>query len=74
MSRVVTAKQVTMIPAKKKIQEVGASGALVRVAAYCRVSTEEENQQNSYATQISYYTDYINSNPNWKMVGIFAEM
>ncbi len=73
MSRVVTAEQVTMIPAKKKIQEVGASGALVRVAAYCRVSTEEENQQNSYATQISYYTDYINSNPNWKMVGIFAD-
>lgn len=43
------------------------------VAAYCRVSTDEENQKNSYSTQISYYTDYIGSNPNWQLVGIFAD-
>ncbi len=32
----------------------------LRVAAYCRVSTAEEEQQNSYQVQISYYTDLIN--------------
>ena len=45
----------------------------LRVAAYCRVSTDEENQKNAYSTQISYYTDYIGSNPNWQLVGIFAD-
>ena len=44
-----------------------------RVAAYCRVSTEQENQQNSYAIQISYYTDYITRNPDWQLVGIYAD-
>lgn len=32
----------------------------LRVAAYCRVSTEQEEQQNSYQVQIAYYTDLIN--------------
>lgn len=45
----------------------------LRVAAYCRVSTDEDDQQNSYATQIRYYTDYINSKPDWKLIGIFAD-
>ena len=43
------------------------------VAAYCRVSTDEENQKNSYSTQISYYTDYITSNPDWQLAGIYAD-
>lgn len=45
----------------------------IRVAAYCRVSTDNENQLNSYQTQISYYTELINSNPEWELVGIFAD-
>ena len=44
-----------------------------RIAAYCRVSTEQENQQNSYHSQISYYSDYISSNPDWQLAGIFAD-
>ena len=35
-----------------------------RVAAYARVSTEKDEQQNSYEAQIEYYTRYIKSNPN----------
>jgi len=64
---------VTIIPAKKNNSTESTSGCLTKVAAYCRVSTAEENQQNSYATQIAYYTEYITSNPDWQLVGIFAD-
>ena len=45
----------------------------LRVAAYCRVSTEEEGQQSSYEAQCTYYTDKIMTNPEWTMAGIFAD-
>lgn len=45
----------------------------MKVAAYCRVSTDEEEQKNSYQAQIEYYTDKINKNPEWQMAGIFAD-
>ena len=65
---------VTVIPARPAPVMVAESGApVLRVAAYCRVSTAEEHQQNSYATQVKYYTDLINQNPNWQLVGIFAD-
>ena len=47
--------------------------ARLRVAAYCRVSTDEDNQQNSYKTQIAYYKSVIAANPDWEMVAIYAD-
>ena len=44
-----------------------------RVAAYCRVSTQQEEQINSYEVQTRYYTEKINSEPKWKLVRIFAD-
>ena len=44
-----------------------------RVAAYCRVSTDSEEQLNSYAAQKDYYTQKIQENPNWELAGIFAD-
>ena len=44
-----------------------------RVAAYCRVSTQQEEQLNSYEVQTRYYTEKINSEPKWKLVKIFAD-
>ena len=44
-----------------------------RVAAYCRVSTLLEQQESSFEAQKSYYTEMIQSNPNWKMAGIYAD-
>ncbi|HBG7379488.1 TPA: recombinase family protein [Clostridioides difficile] len=44
-----------------------------RVAAYCRVSTDSEDQLNSYKSQVSYYTDLINNNIEWCMVDIYAD-
>ena len=45
----------------------------VRVAAYCRVSTNSSDQLHSYERQVSYYTEFINSKPNWQLVEIFAD-
>lgn len=45
----------------------------IRVAAYCRVSTDSEEQLNSYETQKTYYTKLIAENPNWNDAGIFAD-
>ena len=44
-----------------------------RVAAYCRVSTNSSDQQNSYNTQVRYYTRYIKSRTEWTLVDIFAD-
>ncbi len=45
----------------------------LRVAAYCRVSTEEEEQQGSFEIQKLYYTEKINSTPEWEIAGIYAD-
>ncbi len=65
-------RTVTIIPAKL-LEERQAMKRQLRVAAYCRVSTEEEEQQSSYEAQCSYYTDKIMTNPEWTMAGIFAD-
>ena len=45
----------------------------LRVAAYCRVSTKEEDQLNSYEAQKNYYTDKIMENKSWTIADIFAD-
>ena len=55
-------RTVTVIPAKPAEADSGKKRQL-RVAAYCRVSTEEEEQQTSYEAQCNYYTDQIMNNP-----------
>ena len=44
-----------------------------RVAAYARVSTDHEEQQTSYAAQVSYYTEYIQNNPDWEFIKVYAD-
>lgn len=44
-----------------------------RVAAYARVSTELDSQQNSYEAQIDYYTTYIQNKPEWEFVRVYAD-
>ena len=67
-----TAPNVTVIPARPQTAENRQYHQL-RVAAYCRVSTEQEEQQNSYQVQIAYYSDLINKNREWTLAGIFAD-
>ena len=45
----------------------------LRVAAYCRVSTELDEQANSYETQVSHYKELIQKDPSWDFAGIFAD-
>ena len=47
--------------------------SIKKVCAYCRVSTDLEEQQTSYSSQIKYYSDYIKSIPEWEFVGIYAD-
>ncbi len=68
-----TASNVTIIPAKAQTAENRDKYHQLRVAAYCRVSTEQEEQQNSYQVQIAYYTDLINRKKEWTLAGIFAD-
>lgn len=64
--------RVVVIPAKS-CEENKQAAKCLRVAAYCRVSTDDEKQKTSYEAQIGYYTEKINSNPEWQMAGIFAD-
>ena len=68
-----TAPNVTVIPAKVQTAESRSKYHQLRVAAYCRVSTAQEEQQNSYQVQIAYYTDLINRKKEWTLAGIFAD-
>ena len=55
---------ITHAPAQKKKR---------RTAGYGRVSTNEEEQQSSYEAQVEYYTNYIQANPEWEFVRVYAD-
>ena len=67
------AKTVTVIPATIAGSQAKRRNGLLRVAAYCRVSTDDEEQLTSYRNQIDFYTQKIDSNPEWTSAGIFAD-
>ncbi|WP_313413247.1 recombinase family protein [Sedimentibacter sp.] len=70
----VAKKTVAIIPPQVKYDKhVRVEQKKLKVAAYCRVSTLLEQQEGSYEAQVDYYTEKINSNPNWKCAGIFAD-
>lgn len=48
-------------------------GRKLRVAAYCRVSTDGEDQLNSYRSQVEHYTAYIKQKTEWEFAGIYAD-
>ena len=56
-----TTRQSTTTPTRRK------------VAAYARVSNDFEEQLTSYEAQISYYTNYIQRNPDWEFVRIYTD-
>ncbi len=59
----------------KIVETASSKGKLkkVMVAAYCRVSTDSEEQETSYEAQVTHYTEYIQKNPEWELAGIFAD-
>ena len=75
-------EQVQSQPLQKIVTKIDANPALLKknnsnrplnVAAYCRVSTDAEDQINSYKAQVSYYTEHISKNPKWRFVDIYAD-
>lgn len=69
------AKSVTVIPAVAgRFTSVSTSpSTLKRVAAYARVSTDNEEQLTSYEAQVDYYTRHIQANPAWQMVEVYSD-
>ena len=67
-------RRVRVIPATKTQGAIHSThDGKKRVAAYCRVSTDSEEQLNSYEAQKSYYTQKIADSPDWEMAGIYAD-
>lgn len=74
VARAVVRKNISVIPAKAEYSKDTRSQVnRLRVAAYCRVSTLQEQQETSYEAQVAYYTKLISDNPNWVKAGIFAD-
>jgi len=67
--------RITVIPARQRVgtQKKTAEKPKVRVAAYCRVSTDSDEQATSYAAQIEHYTDFIQKKLDWTFAGIYAD-
>ncbi len=74
MAETAEKKKISMILAKPQYdRSVKLADKRMKVAAYCRVSTELEQQESSYEAQVEYYANKIEENPNWKNAGIYAD-
>lgn len=68
-------RNITVIPARKRVGNTAApeQRPKLKVAAYCRVSTDSEEQASSYEVQVAHYTQFIQKNPEWELAGIYAD-
>lgn len=68
-------RSVTVIPAIRRVGNNVKSEEKpnLRVAAYCRVSTDSDEQASSYETQVEHYTTFIQNNSEWRFAGIYAD-
>lgn len=68
-------RSITVIPARVNRTDLAENIELQkkRMAAYCRVSTDQLEQLSSYEAQVSYYTNYINNNQEYEFAGIYAD-
>ena len=67
---------VMVIPAKRQVGNTARqqdAKPKLRVAAYCRVSTDSDEQATSYDAQVEHYTELIQKNPEWEFAGIYAD-
>lgn len=65
-----------VIPAKRQVGNTARqqdAKPKLRVAAYCRVSTDSDEQATSYDAQVEHYTEFIQKNPEWEFAGIYAD-
>lgn len=68
---------VMLIPARRQVENNARKQEeekpKLQVAAYCRVSTDSDEQATSYEAQVEHYTEYIQKNPDWEFAGIYAD-
>ena len=67
---------VMVIPARRQVGNIARQQedkAKLRVAAYCRVSTDSDEQATSSEAQVEHYTEFIQKNPEWEFAGIYAD-
>ena len=67
---------VMVIPARRQVRNTARQQEdkpKLRVAAYCRVSTDSDEQATSYEAQVEHYTEFIQKNPEWEFAGIYAD-
>lgn len=67
---------VTLIPARRRAGNrisKEENKPKLKVAAYCRVSTDSDEQAGSYEVQVQHYTEYIGRNKDWELAGIYAD-
>ena len=67
------AKVIQHIPARKTLSNRTAETKRIRLAVYCRVSTDEEDQLESFANQQAYYLRYVSNHPEYTLVKVFAD-
>lgn len=66
--------KVMIIPVEAaKIAPADAYASSLRDAVYCRVSTNSDEQQSSYQAHMEYYQNKVKNNPQWILVGIYAD-
>lgn len=63
----------TIAPTIQPVNAHSTQSMTKRVAAYCRVSTKQDEQLNSYENQVNHYTERIHREPGWKLAGIYAD-
>ncbi len=67
---------VMVIPARRQVGNTARQQEdkpKLRVAAYCRVSTDSDEQATSSEAQVEHYTEFIQKNPEWEFAGIYAD-
>ena len=68
------AREVVHIPARPQVVGTRTTQEKkIRLAAYCRVSSEQDEQLNSFENQVTYYKEYISSHPDYELAGIYAD-
>lgn len=68
------AREVVHIPARPQVVGTRTTPEKkIRLAAYCRVSSEQDEQLNSFENQVTYYKEYISSHPDYELAGIYAD-
>ena len=74
MNSTTTDRKIKIIPPKANMNtEKKKKVKKINVAAYCRVSTAQEDQETSYEAQVAYFTKLITENPSWQLAGIYAD-